>query len=86
MQTDTKPERQVTRSQPKVEKLAERFSEGCQCRGMRQRLYGGVVMRIASRELEVDAGDEEVKTNVAASGKGRLKVARSVVLLRCMMK
>jgi hypothetical protein len=44
-----------------------------------------MVMRIALGEVSGGAGDKEVKTNVAASGKGRVNVVRFVVLLRCMM-
>jgi hypothetical protein len=40
-----------------------------------------MVMRIASGEVI----DEEVKVNVAASGKGRLNVVKLVVLVRCIV-
>jgi hypothetical protein len=46
---------------------------------MHQLLEGGMEMRIAFGE-----GGEE-KVNVAAFGKGRLNVVRSVVLVRCMV-
>jgi hypothetical protein len=40
---------------------------------------------MAMRIAFVECGDEEVKVNVAASGKGRLNVVASVVLDRCML-
>ena len=50
---------------------------------MHQLLEGATVMRIAFGE--VGAVDKDVKTNVAASGDGRLNVVRFVVLVRCMV-
>lgn len=45
-------------------------------------LQGGIVMRIACRGVK-EGGP--VKSNIAASGKGSVSVAKSVVLVRCII-